>query len=117
VKDLRYYIRYADDFVFLNQDKEWLLSILPKVNAFLSDILSLTIHPDKLHLKTFASGVDFLGWVHFPDHKVLRTATKQRMFIKLKAESVHRKNSYLGMLSHGNAKKLQNRMGDTGAID
>jgi RNA-directed DNA polymerase len=103
----KYYIRYADDFVFLSQDKSWLLEILPKINAFLFDNLSLTIHPNKLHLKTFASGVDFLGWVHFPDHKVLRTATKQRMFTKLKNDSVHRLHSYLGMLSHGNTQGLQ----------
>lgn len=57
----KYYIRYADDFVFLSQDKSWLLNILPKVNDFLLNQLSLTIHPDKLHLKTFASGIDFLG--------------------------------------------------------
>jgi hypothetical protein len=53
--------------------------------------------------------VDFLGWVHFPNHKVLRTATKKRMFAKLKSgqkESIMM--SYIGVLQHGNAHKLQN---------
>ena len=63
----------------------------------------------KVSIKTLASGVDFLGWVHFHDHRVLRTATKNRMFRRIeetdgKEETVQ---SYLGLLSHGNAHKLQ----------
>ena len=30
----------------------------------------------KVSIGTLASGVDFLGWAHFPDHRVIRTATK-----------------------------------------
>lgn len=50
----------------------------------------------------------FLGWVHFPDHRVLRTASKRRMLKRLKKTPVKEEtlNSYLGMLSHGNAHKL-----------
>ena len=105
----KHYIRYADDFVFLSQDRAWLELLIPRVNTFLHDHLALTLHPDKVFIKTLSSGVDFLGWVHFPDHRVLRTATKQRMFKALqrngeKSDVLH---SYLGMLSHGNARKLR----------
>lgn len=104
----RYYIRYADDFVILSEDREWLKRQIGPIQSFLSDNLKLELHPNKLFLKTVSSGVDFLGWAHFPDHRVLRRATKRRMFRKLgedmKAESL---NSYLGLLSHGNARKLQ----------
>lgn len=104
----KYYIRYADDFVFLFDDKKWLESILPKISAFLGERLKLSLHPDKVFIKTLASGIDFLGWVHFPNHRVLRTATKRRMFKRLeegggKIETVQ---SYLGLLKHGNARKL-----------
>jgi hypothetical protein len=65
------------------------------------------MHPDKVYIKSFASGVDFLGWVHYPDHRVLRTVSKRRMFTRLKNnESKERLNSYLGLLSHGNTGKL-----------
>jgi hypothetical protein len=68
--------------------------------------------PDKISIKTFASGVDFLGWVHFPDHSVLRTTTKKRMFNRLnncegKPEVV---SSYLGLITHGNSTKLKNQI-------
>ena len=104
----KYYIRYADDFVLLSHDKTALEELLPRIQKFLLERLKLQLHPEKVFIKTVASGVDFLGWVHFPDHRVLRTATKRRMFKALagspKEESVQ---SYLGLLSHGNAHILQ----------
>lgn len=71
-----YYIRYADDFVVFSQSKEELKNILVLIDAYLQLNLRLELHPDKVFIKTLASGVDFLGWVHFPDHRVLRTVTK-----------------------------------------
>ncbi|OGM98597.1 MAG: hypothetical protein A3C71_02805 [Candidatus Yanofskybacteria bacterium RIFCSPHIGHO2_02_FULL_43_15c] len=104
----RYYIRYADDFVIMSQDKLWLEELLPKIADFLSEHLKLNIHPDKVFIKTLSSGVDFLGWVHFLDHRVLRTATKRRMFKRIKESSKPETiNSYRGLLSHGNAYKLR----------
>ena len=103
----KYYIRYADDFVFLNEDKDYLEALIPQLNQFLEDNLKLTMHPDKVYIKSFASGVDFLGWVHYPDHRVLRTVSKRRMFARLRENtSKERLNSYLGLLSHGNTGKL-----------
>ncbi|MEK7611766.1 MAG: reverse transcriptase/maturase family protein [Patescibacteria group bacterium] len=105
----KYYIRYADDFVILSADKAWLETTLRSVHAFLLEELKLTLHPDKVSLQTFASGIDFLGWIHFPDHRVLRSATKKRMFRNL--ENTKGKNevvlSYLGLMNHGNTQKLK----------
>jgi RNA-directed DNA polymerase len=103
-----YYIRYADDFVVMNTDREWLLDIVSKIQRFLSDELALQLHPKKLDITTISSGIDFLGWVHFPDHRVLRTATKKRMLRNIECcdgnEAVI--DSYIGLLSHGNAWEL-----------
>jgi len=105
---VKYYIRYADDFVILQNNKMYLEDILPKILMFLKEKFKLQLHPDKVFIKTIASGVDFLGWVHFPKHRVLRTSTKRRMLKNLeqnfKEES---KQSYLGMLKHGNTEKLK----------
>lgn len=108
-----YYIRYADDFVVLSQDKAWFEELLPKISDFLSEYLKLNIHPDKVFIKTLSSGVDFLGWVHFPDHRVLRTATKRRMMKKIKENLKSGAiNSYRGLLSHGNAYNLRRSVVD-----
>lgn len=103
----KYYIRYADDFLLMSRNKSELIALLPKVKDFLFKKLSLIIHPKKVTLNTFASGIDFLGWVHFPDHRVLRTSTRRRMFKRLKNSNMDKFNSYLGMLRHGNATKLE----------
>jgi retron-type reverse transcriptase len=107
---VKHYIRYADDFAILHTDKTYLENLIPQMSQFLNEKLKLSLHPDKVYIKTFASGVDFLGWVHFPDHVVLRTVTKKRMFKNLKNPSQERVTSYLGLLSHGNAKKLREKI-------
>jgi len=107
----KYYVRYADDFVFLSHDCEHLGKQISIIRDFLSQRLKLELHPKKLFLKTFASGVDFLGRVHFTDHCVLRTTTKKRV---VKRIAVHPTKetcaSYLGLLKHGNTKKLQREL-------
>jgi RNA-directed DNA polymerase len=111
---VKYYIRYADDFVIFDTDRDYLWELVPKIADFLEEDLKLTLHPDKLFVKTLFSGVDFLGWVHFPNHRVLRTATKNKMFRNIKARTEDKKEntiaSYLGMLSWGNGYKLQNQI-------
>lgn len=106
---VKYYIRYADDFAILSEDRKYLENLLIQINKFLEQKLKLTLHPDKVYIKTIASGVDFLGWIHFPKHRVLRTATKKRMFRNLKKNGYKEEsvNSYLGMLKWGNGEKVR----------
>lgn len=103
----KYYIRYADDFVILSQDKRQLTEIVRYIVLFLRERLHVQLHPDKVSITTLASGVDFLGWAHFPDHRVLRTTTRRRMLRRLaennEPETIQ---SYLGLLKHGNTYKL-----------
>lgn len=108
----KYYIRYADDFVVLSENRDWLLEILPQIKNFLSEKLKLKMHPNKVSIQTFASGVDFLGWVHFTDHRVLRNTTKRRILKALEKEKVKYESiqSYLGLLQHGNAMKIRNEI-------
>jgi RNA-directed DNA polymerase len=109
---VKYYIRYADDFVFLSSEKELLIGLLPKINEFLKNHLKLELHPKKVFIKSFASGVDFLGWVHFPGHRVLRTVTKRRVIkgVRLNVDNTKTLQSYLGFLKHGNANKLKKQL-------
>jgi len=110
---VKYYIRYADDFVVLNENKEYLENILSKISSFLETRLKLSLHPDKVFIKTIASGVDFLGWVHFPHHRIPRTSTKNRMFRNLKQNRKKSTlDSYIGLLSYGNTYKLKQRIKD-----
>lgn len=107
----KHYIRYADDFVFLSRDKLWLENLISQVQKFLSEKLKLNLHPDKIFLKTIASGVDFLGWVNFPDHRILRKTTKRRMLKQIKnSPTPETSQSYLGLLKHGNTHKTKQEL-------
>ena len=110
----KYYIRYADDFIILSHDKSWLEELLPKIGDYLSENLKLELHPHKVSLATMSSGIDFLGWIHFPDHRVLRSVTKRRMLKRIKKREANENGvqSYLGLISHGNSKKLEKEVAD-----
>lgn len=103
-----YYIRYADDFVFLSPDKYELEIMLARADEFLEEDLKLAMHPDKVFIATYASGVDFLGWVNFVNYKTLRTKTKKRMFKRIYEQPKNETlQSYLGLMRHGNAYNIQ----------
>ncbi len=110
---IKCYIRYADDFVILSEDRSWLEALIPEIREFLEKRLRLSLHPDKVFIKTLASGVDFLGWVNFPDHRVLRTTTKRRMIRRMRERSTPETiASYRGLLKHGNTFKIRKNIQD-----
>ncbi len=108
----KYYIRYADDFVILSADKNHLEEFTVSISDFLNEKLKLILHPKKVFIKTFASGVDFLGWIHFPYRRVIRTVTKKRMFKKLSVPEPKKEmvDSYKGLLGWGNAYELMQKI-------
>ncbi|MEI8223801.1 MAG: reverse transcriptase/maturase family protein [bacterium] len=109
---VKYYLRYADDFAVLSDDRKYLEEILIKMEEFLKTKLKLSLHEDKVYIKTYATGVDFLGWVHFPYHRQIRTTTKHKVVRNLKGypkpETV---SSYRGLLEHGDTYDLRRRTG------
>ena len=108
---IRFYIRYADDFVILSRDKKEVQGLVFPIYQFLQEYLVLSLHPKKVFIKTLSSGDDFLGWVHFPDHRVLRRATRRRAFVGIKQNPVNEAlQSYLGMAQQGNAKKFSEQI-------
>jgi len=108
---VKYYLRYADDFIIMHNNKKYLENLILKISEFLEVKLKLFLHPNKVFIKTLNSGVDFLGWVSFPHYRVLRTSTKKRMFRKLRQNTKHEAIvSYTGMLGHGNTYKLLKKL-------
>jgi RNA-directed DNA polymerase len=104
----KYYIRYADDFVVFSGNRIWLEQLIPQIQLFLKERLKLELHPNKVSIQTIASGVDFLGWVHFSDYRVLRRSTKRRMMKRVKDNPAKETiNSYLGLIKHGNTFNIR----------
>jgi hypothetical protein len=120
---VKYYIRYADDFVIFSENKKYLEDQIPIIQQFLQSELKLELHPNKVFIKTLTSGVDFLGMVNFPYYRILRTKTKRRMLkkISLKSklcreelvseESLNQSlQSYFGALKHCKGHGIRRKM-------
>jgi len=102
-----HYVRYTDDFVIVAQTRSYLEEVLPEVRAFLRDSLKLELHPSKVIIRKYSTGVDFLGYVILPHHVRLRTKTKRRVLEKVNSENLP---SYLGVLSHANSFDLEQKI-------
>lgn len=57
-------------------------------------------------LRKLTRGIDFLGYVVLPHHRVLRTRTKRRMLRRVTEENLP---SYCGLLAHCNGDTLATR--------
>ena len=81
------------------------------MDVFLKETLKLILHPNKIFLKTFPSGIDFLGWVNFSSHRVLRKSTEKRATLRARENSTPGTlQSYLALLKHCNTHKIQERL-------
>ncbi len=120
---IKYYLRYADDFVILDEKKERLENLVLVLKDFLENSLKLQLHPTKLTIRKIHHGIDFLGYIVYPTYIILRTKTKRRMFRKIAIKkkeleagmiSVESFNntiqSYLGMLTHCRAERIRNQV-------
>ena len=100
-------------------DKEQLTAFIEPIREFLAQMLRLTLHPQKIVLSNMHQDIDFLGYVLFLHHRLLRTRTRRRMQRRLKtkyADYLNQKidrtqmdqglQSYLGILSHASTYRL-----------
>lgn len=105
---IKYYLRYCDDFVILDNLPS---PPLPKwrqaIEKFLDDKLELQLHPDKIIFRKLNQGIDFCGYVTLPHYRTLRTKTKRRM---LKRINIQNLSSYLGLLAHCNGYVLKQNL-------
>lgn len=66
----RYYIRYVDDFIILERNKNILKKYQIKIIKYLNN-LKLELHPEKCKIKPLKNGVIFLGYRVFYHYKLL----------------------------------------------
>lgn len=76
------YCRYVDDFLIFGDSKEWLQFVRVNIVDFLKRSLKLEI--SRWSLRPVETGVDFVGYRHFPTKKLLRKSTAKQMSKKIK---------------------------------
>nr|AQS34447.1 hypothetical protein [uncultured bacterium] len=76
---VKYYLRYADDFMFVSQDKDLLYRCINTLKKYLFENVKLELHPKKIVLRRLEWGIDFLGYIVLPHYVLPRTKTKIRI--------------------------------------
>lgn len=109
-KCVRYYYRYADDIVILDSDKTRLHALLVDIKAYLRS-LKLEVKENHQVFPVAARGIDFVGYVLYHTHVRIRKHIKKTFARKLHRNPAHvSRASYLGWLSHCNAKHLTKKL-------
>lgn len=67
----KHYIRYVDDFILLSDDVVKLMRWEQQIRAFVSERLCIQVKPSAGPIK-LAKGADFLGYIVFPWHRLVR---------------------------------------------
>jgi len=100
---VKYYLRYCDDFVVVSDDRVYLQSLIEPIREFLDSNLKLELHPNKVSVRSWDQGIDFLGYVSRPHAILLRTKTKRRTLTRVTEKNI---SSYLGICSHADEYRL-----------
>lgn len=76
---VKYYYRYADDIVILSSSKEQLRSWILAIKVYLTNVLSLKLKDNYQIYPVESRGVDFVGYVCYHDHTLLRKSIKLKL--------------------------------------
>lgn len=113
----KHYGRYVDDSFVVSCDRQWMLSIVPRIDEFLQTRLGLKLHRGKTHVVDVRQGIEFLGAFVKPYRTYISNKTVVRMRQTLNELNIHDKvhaafsvNSYLGVLSHSASYNLRKRI-------
>jgi hypothetical protein len=113
------YVRYVDDFVLFDEDKEKLKRDMQSISLFSLENLNLQIATHKTIVINSNIGIDFLGYYIKPSHTLVRRKVVQRFrykfcqvldengFVDIADISMIR--SYVGHFSHANSWGLRKK--------
>lgn len=117
----KYYRRYVDDFYIASKNKDFLKSIIPKIESFLKTSLKLDINKEKTKINYYKHGVEFLGAFIKPNriyvsNSCLKRIKKQLYEIKynklMKSDVSESINSFLGIFSYFKAHNIKRKLFD-----
>ena len=110
---VRHFYRYCDDGVILGGTKSELWQVRDSIHGLLQQI-DLKVKANE-RVFPVSEGIDFLGYVIYPDHVRLRKRIKQKFARKMhEVKSRKRRRvliaSFYGMAKHANCNRLFNKL-------
>lgn len=110
-KKVKYYFRYADDMVFLSNDKEELHKLLADIKIYLAEKLKLQVKENYQVFPVASRGINFVGYICYHTHTRIRPSIKRRMARMIR----RRKNrasigAYKGWMDHCDSRHLMKKL-------
>lgn len=108
---IAHYFRYADDIVILHHSREYLHQLRVEISYYLEENLRLQLKPNYQVFPVAARGIDFVGYVFFHTHILMRKTIKKNF-----ARAVHKRKprqsiaAYYGWAKHCNSKNLLRKL-------
>lgn len=110
VLKIKYYYRYCDDIVILHPDKDYLRYCLQEIEKYLADNLKLKVKRNWQIFPVEVRGIDFIGYVFYHGHTLLRKDIKKKFIHKLSYKSNNKRlaslAAYWGWCKYGNCHNL-----------
>ena len=105
------YVRYVDDFILFDENRDDLQENIYKIQGFLHEHLLIKVCEDKTILSSIGQGVDFLGYYLKPTHTLVRRKVVKRFKRALYHVSESKAfdnllTSYCGHCSHAHSFNL-----------
>lgn len=122
----KHYVRYVDDFILLEKNKEKLGNLENKIDKFLKSNLDLKLNLGKTKFLSVSRGIDFLGYFIKSGYVLAKQSVVKRL--KNKLYNLNQKvigvgdfknvlamlNSYYGHFSHANSFNLRGSIYEKG---
>lgn len=80
---IKYYVRYVDDFILILNTKEECKELRQKIEKFLDKKLKLKLNKKTNYFK-ITDGVNFLGYKVFPNYILLKNTNKKKIYKKIR---------------------------------
>ena len=122
VLKIKYYVRYVDDIVIIDEDREKLYELKEKLNSWLITNRESYFQPNKTKIKPANSGINFVGIVIHPYRNYIRNMTKNNFYEtinKFKALDhiskieINKIKGYSGIFKHTNSFNITKDINDT----
>jgi RNA-directed DNA polymerase len=110
---IKYYVRYADDFVIIGRNKRELNRAIPLIANFLKNVLKLEIHENVKVYSIYERPIDFCGYKHYKEFTTIRKRNWKKARRMLLRETnlarAKRLMAYLGYIIHSSSYNIIQR--------
>lgn len=110
---IKYYVRYADDFVIIGKNKRKLEKAIPLIINFLKSKLLLEVHENVIIYSVFEKPIDFCGYKHYKEFTTIRKRnwkkTRRMLIRKATLHRAYRLMAYFGYILHSNSYNIIQR--------